>query len=113
MFILKNAGLFGTQAGNVYQVIDTAAETLQNVIEFPPEGRFLVDSSLQTESTSGRSNFKFSSAKLVLPGSREIPFPPVGQGWFDSIFVNGKYRLSRDVRGDLLFVVREGPPKSF
>jgi len=85
LFILKNAGIFGTQAGNVYQVIDTAAETLQNVIEFPPEGYFLVHSSLQTESSSERSNFKFSSAKLILPGARKIPFPPVGQGWFDSI----------------------------
>jgi hypothetical protein len=44
LWILKNAGLFGTAAGDVFQVIDVDNGRLQNVIEFPPEGAFIVDS---------------------------------------------------------------------
>jgi len=86
LFILKNAALFGTEAGDVWQVIDDDANLLQNVITFPPAGRFQVNSSLQTdESKSIRRNFKFNQAKLVVGDAdwnhvRTIPFPPYGQG---------------------------------
>jgi PAP_fibrillin len=36
LFIIQNAGLFGTQAGEVYQVIDVDGGRLQNVVTFPP-----------------------------------------------------------------------------
>jgi hypothetical protein len=112
LFILKNAGLFGTAAGDVFQVIDTAAGTLQNVIEFPPEGAFLVNSSLDWVG-DGRTDFKFSGARIKLPKGRSLGLPPVGQGWFKSVYCDGKYRLSRDVRGDYLVVVKDGPPRAF
>lgn len=61
------------------QVIDVAAGTLQNVITFPPDGAFIVDSSIAVENEQ-RVNFKFGAAKLKLP-KRDIKVPPVGQGW--------------------------------
>jgi hypothetical protein len=112
LFILKNAGLFGTTAGEVFQVIDTAAGTLQNVIEFPPEGAFIVNSSLEWEG-NGRTNFKFNGATINLPKDRQVNLPPVGKGWFESVYCDGKYRLARDIRGDYLVVVKDGPPRQF
>lgn len=142
LFILKNAGLFGTQAGEVYQVsrctahpqwlgrtwmadavssgrsprcplcallflgtwsppclhaaqtsstrsnrlcpiswaqvVDARGGRLQNVITFPPEGAFIVDSSVEVAGDQ-RINFQFTSATLKLPG-RSIRLPPFGKG---------------------------------
>ncbi len=60
-------------------MIDVENGILNNVITFPPEGYFVVDSSLSREG-SQRLNFKFNAAKLKLP-KRSIPFPPLGKGW--------------------------------
>mmetsp|Transcript_9855 Transcript_9855/g.24982 ORF Transcript_9855/g.24982 Transcript_9855/m.24982 type:complete len:281 (+) Transcript_9855:79-921(+) len=112
LFILKNAALFGTEAGDVWQVIDDDANLLQNVITFPPAGRFQVNSSLQTdESKSIRRNFKFNQAKLVVGDAdwnhvRTIPFPPYGQGWFDNVYLDEDLRCAEDSRGDVLVVQR-------
>ena len=65
--------------GNVPQVIDVAAGSLNNVITFPPDGAFIVDSTLDVGSDQ-RLNFKFTAAKLKLP-NRTISLPPFGQGW--------------------------------
>jgi hypothetical protein len=40
LFIIKKAGLFGTKAGDVLQVIDVKNLSLNNVITFPPDGFF-------------------------------------------------------------------------
>lgn len=111
LFILENAKIFGTLAGDVFQIIDKAG-TLQNVIEFPPEGSFVVNSSLDWQG-NGRTNFKFTAATLNLPKGRKLKLPPFGQGWFESICIDNRYRLSRDSRGDMLFVVKEGPPRKW
>lgn len=57
LFIIKNALLFGTQAGDVLQVIDVEGGTLNNVITFPPSGVFFVRSSIEIASTQ-RVNFR-------------------------------------------------------
>ncbi|MBA0674962.1 hypothetical protein Goari_016530, partial [Gossypium aridum] len=78
LFIIEKAYLFGTQAGDVLQVIDVDNKTLNNVITFPPDGVFFVRSSIEIAS-SQRVNFKFTSA--VLRGKNwEFPLPPFGQG---------------------------------
>ncbi|XP_019705358.1 probable plastid-lipid-associated protein 11, chloroplastic isoform X2 [Elaeis guineensis] len=78
LFIIKNASLFGTEAGDVLQVIDVEKGLLNNVITFPPSGVFFVRSSIEAEPPQ-RINFRFTSA--VLRGSDwEIPLPPFGQG---------------------------------
>jgi hypothetical protein len=61
------------------QVIDVDALTLQNVITFPPDGAFLVNSGISIASDQ-RVDFKFDAAALKVNGNK-IPFPPFGQGW--------------------------------
>jgi hypothetical protein len=111
LFILKNAGLFGTKAGEVYQVIDAKAGSLTNVIEFPPSGAFIVDSDIQLDNCR-RAEFQFTGARLQTAKST-YTLPPLGQGWFNTTFVDGQYRLSKDVRGDFLLIVKDGPPRKF
>ncbi|KAL4429336.1 hypothetical protein ABPG77_005110 [Micractinium sp. CCAP 211/92] len=108
LFILQRAGLFGTQAGDVYQVIDVDGGTLQNVITFPPEGAFIVDSGISI-SGEQRTDFKFRSATLKLPKGRRLRLPPFGQGWFDTVYVDDSIRVAQDVRGDTLVVAIAEP----
>ncbi|WOL10194.1 hypothetical protein Cni_G18948 [Canna indica] len=104
LFIIKNAYLFGTRTGDVLQVIDVERRSLNNVITFPPSGVFFVRSSIEAAPPQ-RVNFKFTSA--VLRGSNwEIPLPPFGQGWFESIYLDDDIRVAKDIRGDYLVVDR-------
>ncbi|GLI63932.1 hypothetical protein VaNZ11_007073 [Volvox africanus] len=119
LFILERAPLFGTKAGAVYQVIDTDSSSnggsssyLQNVITFPPEGAFIVDSSL-TVAGRQRVEFGFTGAKLKLPGGTTLGLPPFGKGWFDNLYLDGDLRVSYDSRGDTLITRRVGPPRRF
>lgn len=113
LFIIKYAGIFNTQAGDVLQVIDTTAGRLQNVIQFVGgTGMFLVDSSLREESGT-RCSFSFNAASLRLPDDKEIQLPPFGKGWFESIYLDNEIRIASDSRGDLLIVERAGPPLMF
>lgn len=58
LFIIEKAHLFGTQAGEVLQVIDVHKKSLNNVITFPPDGVFFVRSDIQVAS-SQRVNFRY------------------------------------------------------
>ncbi|CAM6120522.1 unnamed protein product [Calypogeia fissa] len=104
LFIVEKAHLFGTEAGDILQIIDVGSRTLNNVITFPPTGIFLVNSTIDVESAQ-RVNFKFTRASLRVGGWR-IPFPPFGQGWFESVYLDDKIRVARDIRGDYLVVDR-------
>ncbi|KAK9015908.1 hypothetical protein V6N11_006997 [Hibiscus sabdariffa] len=64
LFIIEKAYLFGTQAGDVLQVIDVQNKTLNNVITFPPDGVFFVRSSIEVAS-SQRVNFKVMKGKML------------------------------------------------
>ncbi|GKB01110.1 probable plastid-lipid-associated protein 11, chloroplastic, partial [Tanacetum coccineum] len=78
LFIIKNADVFGTEAGDVLQVIDVENKSLNNVITFPPDGVFFVRSGIEIASDQ-RVNFRFTSA--VLRGKDwEFPLPPFGKG---------------------------------
>ncbi|XP_007052201.2 PREDICTED: probable plastid-lipid-associated protein 11 [Theobroma cacao] len=104
LFIIEKAHLLGTRAGDVLQVIDVEKKTLNNVITFPPDGVFFVRSSIEVTS-SQRVNFKFTSA--VLRGkSWEIPLPPFGQGWFETVYLDDDFRVVKDIRDDYLVVER-------
>ncbi|KAK2650683.1 hypothetical protein Ddye_018172 [Dipteronia dyeriana] len=104
LFIIEKAYLFGTQTGDVLQVIDVDKKVLNNVITFPPDGVFFVRSNIEIAS-SQRVNFRFTSA--VLRGkSWEIPLPPFGQGWFESVYIDDEIRVVKDIRGDYLVVDR-------
>lgn len=117
LFILQNARLFGTEAGEVIQVVDDDAGILQNVITFGQEGgRFQVDSTLAPDGDDDggilrRRAFKFTSAGLRVCDAdgeevRTLAFPPFGQGWFDSVYCDGEIRCAKDSRGDVLVVER-------
>ncbi|VVB06764.1 unnamed protein product [Arabis nemorensis] len=104
LFIIEKAGLFGTSAGDVLQVIDVEKRKLNNVITFPPHGVFFVRSDIDIASPQ-RVNFRFSSA--VLRGRNwEIPLPPFGQGWFENVYLDDEIRVAKDIRGDYLIVDR-------
>lgn len=104
LFIIKIARFFGTKTGDVLQVIDVEKGLLNNVITFPPSGVFFVRSSIEPEPPQ-RVNFRFTSA--VLRGSKwEIPLPPFGQGWFESVYMDEEIRVVKDIRGDYLVVDR-------
>ncbi|KAK1261754.1 hypothetical protein QJS04_geneDACA018465 [Acorus gramineus] len=104
LFIIKNAGFFRTQAGDVLQVIDVEGGTLNNVITFPPSGVFFVRSTIEVAS-SQRVNFRFTSA--VLRGENwELPLPPFGQGWFETVYMDDDIRVVKDIRDDYLVVDR-------
>lgn len=104
LFIVEKASVFGTEAGDILQVIDVASRTLNNVITFPPTGMFLVNSTIEVESAQ-RVSFKFTKASLRI-GDWTIPFPPFGQGWFESVYLDDKIRVAKDIRGDYLVVDR-------
>lgn len=110
LFILEKAGLFGTEAGDVYQTI--SEKKLCNIITFPPDGAFIVDSDISIAGDQ-RVDFKFNAAKLNLPNGKSIPFPPFGKGWFDNIYVDETYRVAKDSRNDILVTIRDGDFREF
>ncbi|KMZ73787.1 Plastid-lipid associated protein pap [Zostera marina] len=104
LFIIKKAALFGTETGDVLQVIDVERGILNNVITFPPDGVFFVRSTAEAVS-SQRVDFRFTSA--VLRGRNwQVPLPPFGQGWFESVYIDDDIRVAKDIRGDYLVVDR-------
>lgn len=104
LYIIKNAKWFDTQVGDVLQVIDVENLKLNNVITFPPSGVFFVRSTIEIASNQ-RVNFRFTSA--VLRGKDwEVPLPPFGQGWFESVYLDDDIRVVKDIRGDYLVVDR-------
>ncbi|XP_022158529.1 probable plastid-lipid-associated protein 11 isoform X2 [Momordica charantia] len=82
LFIVEKAHLFGTQAGDVLQVIDVEKRSLNNVITFPPDGVFFVRSTIEIAS-SQRVDFRF-----------------------ESVYLDDEIRVVKDIRGDYLIVER-------
>ncbi|RCV34842.1 hypothetical protein SETIT_7G190200v2 [Setaria italica] len=104
LFIVRNAPFFRTAAGDVLQVIDVPGGALNNVITFPPSGAFVVNGDIEVQPPQ-RVNFRFTRA--VLRGSSwEVPFPPFGKGWFDTVYLDDDIRVAKDIRGDYLVVER-------
>eukprot|EP01025_Chloroclados_australasicus_P011676 TRINITY_DN15130_c0_g3_i2.p2 TRINITY_DN15130_c0_g3~~TRINITY_DN15130_c0_g3_i2.p2 ORF type:complete len:225 (+),score=8.98 TRINITY_DN15130_c0_g3_i2:81-677(+) len=107
LFIIQSAGFFGTQAGDIFQTIDIERGRLQNVINFPPNGYFLVDSSLEAENDK-RVQFQFQKAMFKVWG-KGLQLPPYGKGWFDTYYLDDDMRISKDIRNDYLITTRNGP----
>ncbi|XP_066328961.1 probable plastid-lipid-associated protein 11, chloroplastic [Miscanthus floridulus] len=104
LFIVRNAPFFRTAAGDVLQVIDVPGGALNNVITFPPSGAFVVNGEIEVQPPQ-RVNFRFTRA--VLRGNKwEVPFPPFGKGWFDTVYLDDDIRVAKDIRGDYLVVER-------
>lgn len=115
LFFAKN-GLFGKSVTEISQTIDLKTGFLNNLIEFEGDRAFSVEGTIEqnvanSSSSSSRSgrrlDFKFKSATLSVPPLLPaLRLPPVGAGWFENVYVNRRYRLSRDVRGDYLLSER-------
>jgi len=101
LFIDK--GLFGKKVTLVSQTIDFKTNQINNLIEFEDGREFSVLGKLSDDNIDQRRvNFEFTKASIKIPPIPKLSIPPIGKGWFDNIFCNDKYRLSRDIRGDYL-----------
>lgn len=91
-----------------YQIIDVGNKTLINSVVFCNGNRFDVDSRIEIEDKK-RVAFQFTNASLKLkkPINTTLNLPPVGKGWFDTVYVDETMRVARDSRGDTLVVVRD------
>ena len=108
LFFSQN-GLFGSRCTSISQTIDFTSNTINNLINFENGKYFSVIGDLSVEATRPeRINFKFRASTLRLSERVCIPLPPVGQGWFDNLYVNDLYRISYDIRGDYLLSRRIG-----
>ena len=75
--------------------------SLQNLISFEDGGSFIVEGDLlDYELSTDRTAFKFSNAKVDIAQKFTLEVPPIGSGYFETMYVNEKYRLSKDSRGD-------------
>jgi PAP_fibrillin len=58
-----------------------------------------------------RSRFEFQSATLSLGKSLSIPLPPVGKGWFDTLYLDDSFRVDVNSRNDILICRAAATPQ--
>ena len=92
----------GISAGGITQKLD--GTVLTNNIPFRNGGSFGVVGSLSLDDQNAkRTNFAFESAKLdpgFLFGS--LTLPPIGKGWFDTLYLDETLRLDYNSRNDIV-----------
>ena len=80
----------------------TSDGVLTNMIPFQKGGSFGVVGKVEAdENIPQRTNFVFESAKLDL-GKFRFTLPPVGQGWFDTLYLDEELRVDLNSRNDIL-----------
>lgn len=124
--VFQTLSLANNNSGDDGGKSTTTTPALVNEIVFPPGGSFVVNSNAQARgpgtsdkekgTVGSRVDFKFSGARLDVAKvdkktgecspAFSLPLPPFGQGWFDTVVVDGDLRIARDVRGDTLICVR-------
>ena len=98
-------------SGQITQTIDD--RVLENNIPFLKGGSFGVKGKLSipeddvdetTDSTSEgvRTEFEFETASLDLGKWGKFSFPPVGKGWFDTVYLDENFRIDINSRDDIL-----------
>jgi len=108
VLFLMDKGLLGLPCTGVFQDLNLDAGRLENLVEFS-EGHLRVGSTAAWDDESERRvNFKFGSCEARWK-DLAVPLPPVGEGWFDTVYCDESVRVARDVRGDTLVSVRDGP----
>jgi hypothetical protein len=81
---------------------------LQNLIPFLRGGSFGVTGKLSIPDQGGiRTDFKFESATLDLGKWGSFTIPPVGEGWFDTVFLDDDFRVDTNSRDDILICTAE------
>ena len=86
-------------------IIMSGGGTIDNSIPFVKGGGFFVTGTLEIPDPQGmRTNFEFATAKLDISpwklGTYE--FPPVGAGWFDTLYLDESLRIDINSRDDIL-----------
>jgi len=82
-----------------------SGDTLTNDIPFVKGGSFGVTGEISIDEQSQglqRTNFKFTKATLDLAKWGEYSFPPIGAGWFDTIYLDSDLRIDTNSRDDIL-----------
>lgn len=102
LFFAKN-GLLGRKCTGIEQTIRNNA--IYNTILFEGASKFEVEGSIERDQL--RTNFKFKRAQVIVPPLINLTLPPIGAGWFDTVYVDAEYRVSADVRGDYLICRRK------
>eukprot|EP00978_Attheya_sp_CCMP212_P001072 scaffold2197_cov57-Attheya_sp.AAC.2 len=88
-------------SGDITQTID--GTNLENLIPFKKGGSFGVTGSLSVPIEGGmRTNFQFTEACLDLGKWGTYKLPPVGAGWFDTIYLDEDLRVDTNSRNDIL-----------
>ena len=87
--------------------------TIDNIINFVKGGGFFVTGTLDIPDPQGmRTNFEFATAKLDISpwklGTYE--FPPVGAGWFDTLYLDDSLRVDINSRDDILICTSAPKP---
>ena len=81
-------------------------EKLENWIPFVKGGGFVVTGSINPvvdDTNNGlRTEFKFKNAKLDIGKWGTYNFPPVGEGWFDTVYLDDELRIDLNSRNDIL-----------
>lgn len=75
---------------------------MSNAIEFTQGGGLFVTGTLSADPNQLRNNFKFNTAQLDLKNLGNYNFPPIGQGWFDTIYLDDDLRCDVNSRKDIL-----------
>mmetsp|Transcript_34205 Transcript_34205/g.45764 ORF Transcript_34205/g.45764 Transcript_34205/m.45764 type:complete len:229 (-) Transcript_34205:52-738(-) len=91
-------------SGKITQNIDN--DRLGNIIEFKKGGGLGVTGELSVPENSDelgiRTNFKFTAASLDLGRWGKYNLPPVGEGWFDTVYLDEELRIDTNSRNDIL-----------
>jgi hypothetical protein len=89
-------------ASEITQTIQ--GSSLQNNIPFVRDrGFFAVAGSLATPDARGiRTEFVFETATLQLGPLGPFTLPPIGKGWFDTVYLDDDLRIDTNSRDDIL-----------
>lgn len=99
----KEINFFTDFSGDITQTI--TSDSLISYIPFEKGGGFEVQGSILADETKEeRTNFKFQSATLDL-GWFKFNIPPIGEGWFDTVYLDEDLRVDINSRDDILIVV--------
>ena len=86
----------------------TTSPQLRNEIPFIKGGSFCVEGRLAIPDDGGvRTEFEFTTAILNLGAWGEYRLPPVGKGWFDTIYLDDSLRIDCNSRQDILICIAE------
>lgn len=111
VLFLQSNGLLGLACTGIFQDISLSTGRLEQLVLFDG-GCLRVGSTASAEPDSERVNFRFDSCAARWKGL-ELPLPPTGSGWFETVYVDSNIRVSRDVRGDTQVVTRVGPSELY